>query len=200
MATEQGLARILLSHGAGAGSDSDFMQQLACALESLGLVVCLWDFPYMVQAKLLHKKRPPDRMPVLLEALRQKVATFEDDLPLFLAGKSMGGRVSSMLLDELSLAGIAYGYPFHPIGKTHVLRVEHLQALQQPLLIVQGERDGFGHFDEVSRYSLSEQVSLQWLPDGDHSFKPRKASGFHQQDHIQTAAKMTLEFVERCLT
>lgn len=194
------LARIILCHGAGAGSESDFMQALAKELEQLNLAVTLWDFPYMEKAKALGKRRPPDRLPVLLEALRQQVVQDDKRLPLVLAGKSMGGRVATHLLNELELPGIAYGYPFHPLGKPDKLRVEHLKELHQPLLVVQGERDGFGHQQEVAEYGLTEPVEFCWLADGDHSFKPRKASGLTQAEHIRSAAQASLKFIqEHCL-
>lgn len=194
------IARVILCHGAGAGSESDFMQRMTQQLRGLNLAVTLWDFPYMVKAKALAKRRPPDRLPVLLDALREQVTQAEKDIPLLLAGKSMGGRVASLLLNELKLPGIAYGYPFHPLGKPDKLRVEHLIDLQQPLLIVQGERDRFGHVQEVSGYGLKEPVQLCWLADGDHSFKPRKASGYSQEQHIQAAALASLKFIqEHCV-
>lgn len=189
-------ARLLLAHGAGAGSESEFIQLLAKALNHQGLEPVLFDFPYMEKAKQLQKRRPPDRLPILLEAMKQQVAKLADDLPLVLAGKSMGGRVATMLMSELSLPGIAYGYPFHPLGKPEKLRVEHLQTMTQPLLIVQGERDGFGKPEEVAGYDLAKRVEISWLADGDHSFKPRKASGHSQIAHIELAAKLSAEFVK----
>lgn len=194
------LAHIILCHGAGAGSESEFMQQLGKELEALNLEVTLWDFPYMVKAKALGKRRPPDRLPILLDALREQVQQVDTQLPLVLAGKSMGGRVASLLLNELALPGIAYGYPFHPMGKPEKLRVDHLKALEQPLLIIQGERDGFGTRQEVAGYGLPAGVELCWLADGDHSLKPRKASGLTQAQHIQTAAQASLAYIqEHCL-
>ncbi|GGA78909.1 alpha/beta hydrolase [Neiella marina] len=190
------VARVLLAHGAGAGSDSEFMQELAGQLSAQHIEPVLFDFPYMLKAKELNRKRPPDRLPVLLQAMTEQVESLPADLPLFLAGKSMGGRVATMLLETLALPGIAYGYPFHPIGKPERLRVEHLQQLKQPLLIVQGERDTFGNQREVAEYPLSSAVQLAWLADGDHSFKPRKASGFSQRQHIERAAALSAQFIE----
>ncbi|WP_225918124.1 alpha/beta fold hydrolase [Neiella holothuriorum] len=192
-------ARILLAHGAGAGSDSEFMQQLANALNHHGVAPILFDFPYMVKAKALQKRRPPDRMPILLKAMTDQAAQLPSDLPLVLAGKSMGGRVATMLLDELGVPGIAYGYPFHPLGKPENLRVEHLQTINQPLLVLQGERDGFGKPEEVAGYSLPTNVEVCWLADGDHSFKPRKASGYSQLEHIEFAAKRSAQFIQEHL-
>ena len=90
----------------------------------------------------------------------------------------MGGRIASLIADEANVKGlICLGYPFHPAGKPDKLRIEHLKSITTPTLIIQGERDPFGNKDEVKDYDLSSQVQIQWLPDGDHSFKPRKMSG-----------------------
>jgi hypothetical protein len=112
---------------------------------------------------------------------------------VFVGGKSMGGRMASLLAAEqetadASLNGVvALGYPFHPPGKPEKLRTDHLQALATPMLVCQGERDPFGTAQEVPDYPLSAAVRLTWLPDGDHDLKPRKASG-HSQDANWTAA------------
>lgn len=97
---------------------------------------------------------------------------------LFIGGKSMGGRMSSLIADEADVTGlVCLGCPFHPVGRPDQLRIEHFKAIRTPTLMVQGERDPFGNRQEVAEYRLSEQVCIHWLADGDHSFKPRKASG-----------------------
>ncbi|WP_286237709.1 alpha/beta family hydrolase [Neptuniibacter halophilus] len=166
--------------------DSDFMQAMALGLADLGCEVIRFEFPYMAKSRAEGKRRPPDRMPKLLEAytaLIEQVHTA--DVPLFLAGKSMGGRVASMLLEASpATAGLVFGYPFHPRGKPDQLRTEHLLQLQKPLHIFQGSRDPMGSIAEVSRYNLPASVNIHWLEDGDHDLKPRKASGFSQEQHI----------------
>src|SRR4029453_17902276 len=112
--------------------------------------------------------------------------------PLVIGGKSMGGRVASMLADELFAEGkiaglLCLGYPFHPPGKPEQLRTKHLAPLKTPALICQGTRDIFGSREEVSDYKLSKQIEILWLEDGDHDLKPRKAiSGFSAADHLKT--------------
>jgi predicted alpha/beta-hydrolase family hydrolase len=100
--------------------------------------------------------------------------------PLVVGGKSMGGRVASMVSDQLLAAGkivglLCLGYPFHPPGRPEQLRTAHLAALRTPALICQGTRDPFGTREEVAGYALSEQIELFWVEDGDHDLKPRKA-------------------------
>lgn len=193
-------ACFICAHGAGAGMDSDFLQLFARALSHYQIHVVRFDFPYMQKAKALGKRRPPAAVTKLMESYQQVIAQVTAQfphLPVFIGGKSMGGRVASMVLPETNAKGaICLGYPFHPLGKPDQLRIAHLQALTKPLLIVQGERDTFGHRQQVERYPLSDNIAIAFLFDGDHSFKPRKASGFDQQQHIHSAARLTAEFIK----
>ena len=184
-------ATLLLAHGAGAPMDSPFMEAIATGLGDKGWRVVRFEFPYMAKARLMGRRGGPDRLPVLLECFREQLILEGGERPLFLGGKSLGGRVASLLLDALSRGGsaageelgdtvrggICLGYPFHPPGKQERLRTEHLQTLQTPMLILQGERDPFGRPEEVAGYALSPQLQLQWIPHGDHSFKPSRSSG-----------------------
>jgi len=128
------------------------------------------------------KRPPPDRQPVLLEVWQAVIAHLGPER-LVIGGKSMGGRMASLIADEAhaegrGLRGLAcLGYPFHPAGKPERLRTEHLAALETPCLICQGTRDTLGNAQEVAGYSLSPAIHLHWAEDGDHDLKPRKASG-----------------------
>lgn len=178
-------ATLLLAHGAGAPMDSPFMTAIATGLAERGWRVVRFEFPYMARVRTTGRRSAPDRLPKLLEAFRQQVVLEGDQRPLLIGGKSMGGRVASLLLDELAAcgavrAGLCLGYPFHPPGKPEQLRTEHLQTLQTPALILQGERDPFGRPEEVAGYGLSPQVQVQWIPHGDHSFKPTRSSGLNE--------------------
>lgn len=168
---------VALAHGAGAPMDSEFMGFVAEGLSARGLRVARFEFPYMAKRRADGKRRPPDRAPVLLEFYREIAAGLGPET-LVVAGKSMGGRIASMIADEAGVAGlVCLGYPFHPPGKPEKLRTEHLTALKTPALILQGERDPFGRRDEVEGYELSKSIEVAYLPDGDHDLKPRKASG-----------------------
>nr|WP_258868061.1 alpha/beta family hydrolase [Alkalilimnicola ehrlichii] len=104
--------------------------------------------------------------------------------------------MASLVADELGVAGLlCLGYPFHPPGKPDRLRIEHLQSLATPALILQGERDAFGRRDEVPAYPLSEQVRIAWVPDGDHSFKPRKSAATTERDNLAFAVETAAAFV-----
>lgn len=186
------LATLLLAHGAGAGMDSPFMEQLAEALARRDLRTLRFDFPYMARARAEGRRRPPNPAPVLLEHWRAMVATWRaaESGPLWLAGKSMGGRMASLLADELGATGlVCLGYPFHPAGKPERLRTEHLATLATPTLIVQGERDALGTRTEVAGYALAPTLEVQWIATADHDLKPLKSSGLSQtQALVETAA------------
>ncbi|MEE2001727.1 alpha/beta hydrolase [Alkalimonas sp. MEB108] len=194
------LARLLLAHGAGAGMQGDFMQWLTAALVAEGIEVWRFNFPYMQQQVAEQKKRPPNPMPTLQHAFIEQLQQCPTDLPLFIGGKSMGGRVASMLAVDASLpiAGVlAYGYPFHAPGKD-LYRTEHFAVLARSLLILQGERDTFGNSLELADKHWPD-VSLHWLTDGDHSFKPRKKSGVTQLALIAEAAAISRGWIETVL-
>lgn len=186
------LATLLLAHGAGAGMDSPFMEQLAEALARRDIRTLRFDFPYMARARAEGRRRPPNPAPVLLEHWRAMVANWRaaESGPLWLAGKSMGGRMASLLADELGATGlVCLGYPFHPAGKPERLRTEHLATLATPTLIVQGERDALGTRAEVAGYALAPTIEVQWIATADHDLKPLKSSGLSQtQALVETAA------------
>ena len=189
--------RVALAHGAGAGMDTPFMNHIAVGLAEHGIRVVRFEFPYMATRRIKGTKKPPDREPVLrlawLELIRQLGAG-----DLVIGGKSMGGRIASLVADEASIGGlICLGYPFHPPGKPDNLRVEHLHALRTPTLILQGERDPFGNREDVKNYRLSRSITFQWLPDGEHNFKPRKDSGRTESENWDEAVESMAEFVKK---
>ena len=186
---------IVLAHGAGAAMDSEFMDFFAAGLAGEGLRVARFEFPYMIKRRADGKRRPPDRAPVLLETCLQVAADLGPE-NLIIGGKSMGGRIASMVADEAGVAGlVCLGYPFHPPGKPEKLRTEHLEMLKTPALILQGERDPFGRREEVAGYRLSKSIAVEFLPDGDHDLKPRKASGRTRQQNWQAAIERIAGFV-----
>lgn len=209
-ATSPAIATLLLAHGAGAGMDSDFMNALTTELNAVGVNVVRFEFPYMQQRRATGSKRPPDRQPKLLECWREVYAeVLNSDFlegPLLIGGKSMGGRMATLIAEELnskelSVKGVCcFGYPFFPKrkdGSRDMSRVEHLLNMPVPTLIVQGTRDTFGTPEVIDPLALSRQIRIDWLEDGDHDLNPRVKSGFTQQQHIQAAAKSVAEFARQ---
>lgn len=186
---------IALAHGAGAGMDTPFMNAFAGGLARRGFRTARFEFPYMASKRQAGRMKPPDREPVLREAWLKVIATLGTER-LVIGGKSMGGRIASLVADEAKVAAlVCLGYPFHPTGKPSVLRVAHLKELATPTLICQGTRDPFGSRDEVAGYSLSRAIHIHWLEDGDHGFKPRKSSGRTEPRNWEEALAAIAAFV-----
>ena len=174
--SENARAALILAHGAGAGQKSAFMVAAARALAARGIVTATFDFPYMAEGR-----KVPDKGPVLEDAWREAIAQASarpefTGLPLFIGGKSMGGRIASQAAAErpLPITGLIFlGYPLHPPGKPTQRRDAHLPNIQVPMLFVQGSRDAFGAADEIRALlpRLAPSTELYELEGGDHSFK-----------------------------
>lgn len=198
-APERACGTLIFAHGAGAPMDSDFMSALSRQLAEAGVTVVRFEFPYMAQRRSGGSKRPPDRQPVLLDCWRELYGEVAADTdlpgPLMIGGKSMGGRMASLIADELGVAGLCcFGFPFHAPGKPEKLRVEQFAQMTTPARIFQGSRDPFGKPDELVSVAFSPAVQLCWLEDGDHDLKPRKASGLSQDNHLNYVATAVADF------
>ncbi|MBB76329.1 MAG: alpha/beta hydrolase [Planctomycetaceae bacterium] len=186
---------LLLAHGAGAGMGSEFMRTVATGLGDSGIRVTRFEFPYMTRTTETGVRRPPDHETVLRECWQEVIHAFPAET-LVIGGKSLGGRIASLVADEMPVAGlVCLGYPFHPAGRPDRLRTAHLQTLRVPTLILQGERDRLGNKHEVATYALSDRIQVQWLTDGDHDLVPRKRSGRTRQHNWDQAVRMTAEFI-----
>jgi hypothetical protein len=187
---------VVLAHGAGAPMDSPFMDVVAEGLGDGGLRVARFEFPYMQRRRSEGGRRPPDRQPILLDCWRVVIADLGPASRLVIGGKSMGGRMASLIADECGVAGlVCLGYPFHPPGRPEKQRTEHLRDLATPTLVLQGERDTMGTRDDVAGYDLSSSISVHWLGDGDHSLKPRKKSGRTNEQNLAEAITAIRDFV-----
>jgi predicted alpha/beta-hydrolase family hydrolase len=196
-------ATLVLAHGAGSPMDNGWMNDMAALLAERGIRVARFEFEYMA-GRRRGVRRPPPRADTVLDEYRAVVEQLGDqDAPLLIGGKSMGGRVASMVADELHGAGriaglVCLGYPFHPPEKPEQLRTAHLLDLRAPTLICQGTRDPFGTREDVAGYTLSDAIELHWLEDGDHDLRPRKAiSGFTYREHLVSAANAVSAFAAR---
>ncbi|GAA6206440.1 alpha/beta family hydrolase [Thalassotalea sp. SU-HH00458] len=192
------IALVVFAHGAGADKSSDFMQTMTELLNAQKINVLRFNFGYMDKRLKEDKRYPPERMPKLLNCLKTVLSYVDSSLPLFLAGKSMGGRVAATLVEDklAKVKGvICLGYPFHPQKKPEKLRLEPLQNTSSPILIVQGERDALGNKQEIERYQMSSLCQVAFLADGDHDLKPRVKSGYTHQQHLQSAVQLIQTFI-----
>jgi predicted alpha/beta-hydrolase family hydrolase len=193
--------RFLCAHGAGKGMVSPFLDGIAALLAERGIAVLRFEFAYMA-ARRDGGRKPPPKAERLMDEYHAVVASLPKGGRLLIGGKSMGGRVASMVAGELfaarRIAGlVCLGYPFHPPNKPEKLRTAHLEALSCPALIVQGERDPFGPRAEVEAMHLSKAIQLSWSSDGDHDLGPRGASGFTRKGNLAAAADAIAEFAAR---
>jgi uncharacterized protein len=184
-------AGLVLAHGAGGGQKSRFMVQAAQAFAARGITVATFDFPYMTQGRSV-----PDKGPVLEAHWRTVIDEARAhpgflNLPLFIGGKSMGGRIASQVAAQgvKGIAGLVYlGYPLHPPGKPDQRRDRHLPDITEPMLFVQGTRDPFGTAAEIRELlpRLNPRTSLFEVADGDHSFAVRKSVTGKKPDEVLT--------------
>lgn len=188
---------LILAHGAGAPMDTPFMETVAKGVAAAEIRVLRFEFPYMARRRKDQRRRPPDRQPVLLDCWRSVFASVGSGR-VAIGGKSMGGRMASLVADEIGAAAlICLGYPFHPPGKPDRLRTEHLQEMTTPTLILQGERDPFGTRLEVAGYALADSIRVHWLEDGNHDLAPRKKSGRTPEQNLSETVETIAGFLTR---
>jgi len=189
--SDRAIAALVLGHGAGSGQHSGFMVEAGRQLSARAIVVATFDFPYIAAGR-----KSPDKAPVLEEAWRAAIAEARADnafrsLPLFIGGKSMGGRIASHVAAQgvEGVSGLVFlGYPLHPPGRPQQRRDAHLPAIAQPMLFVQGSRDEFGTAGDIRELlpRLNPQAQLFEVADGDHSFKVRVKTTGKKQDTVFT--------------
>lgn len=186
----------VFAHGAGGAMDVPWMTRVARGIAEHGIRVVRFEFPYMAARRKGGKRGAPDREPVLLAAWREAVAAQGDPKKVAIGGKSMGGRMATMIADELGVAAVVcFGYPFHPPGQPAKARTAHLKSLKTPTLILQGERDPFGTRDDVAGYELSRRIRVEWITDGDHSLKPRASSGVTETQNLERAVTLAAKYL-----
>jgi predicted alpha/beta-hydrolase family hydrolase len=189
---------VLLAHGAGADMNAAALTSVADALSRAGVPTLRFNFPYKAAGR-----RSPDRPPVLEASVHEAAGELarRTKLPadrLVLGGRSMGGRICSMVAADTGALGLVLlGYPLHPPGKADRLRVEHFPRLGMPVLFVSGTRDAFGTPAELKRYTkkLKGPVTFHWIETGDHGFKPLKSSGATIDSVLADAAGAVVDFV-----
>ncbi len=200
------VAHILMTHGASQPMTGRFFETLVPMLLSRGISVIRFEFAYMRQIRETGKRRPPPRIETMFPELYEAVESIRAEIgaksKLLIGGKSMGGRIASMMADDFHKGGkidgvVCLGYPFHPPKNPENLRTAHLAELSCPMLIMQGERDPFGTREDVAGYTLSPSIELGWIGDGDHDFGPRGRSGFTRKGNIEVAADAIAAFARR---
>lgn len=190
---------LVLAHGAGAGMQHAFMEEICLRLAALGMATLRYAFPYMARGR-----RAPDRPPTLHACVRSalaKAAELSEGLPLLAGGKSMGGRMSSMTLAEdpavEDVRGLVFfGFPLHPAGKPGTSRADHLDQVPVPMLFLQGTRDKLAELELLTPICerLGERASLHEVEGADHSFHVLKRSGRNDSEVLDELAEQSCSF------
>ena len=187
---------LILAHGAGAPMDSTFMNRVSAMLSEKGIRVVRFEFPYMARRRESGRRGAPDRAPILMARWKEVIDRFGGGPRVSIGGKSMGGRIASMVADEVGARGlVCLGYPFHPPGDPGRLRTAHLKTLRTPALIVQGTRDAFGSPAEIGSYGLPHSIRVVFIEEGDHSFKPAARSGRSEAGNLEEAMAAVHDFL-----
>jgi predicted alpha/beta-hydrolase family hydrolase len=183
--TLAGRPLVLLAHGAGAPLDSTFMAGTADGLVGRGLCVARFHFPYMERRVREGTRRPPDRAPRLIATWRAMIDVarrWRNRGPIVVAGKSMGGRMASMLLaagDAPEAVGaVWFGYPLHPPGKPEKLRADHLPDVPVPQLFLSGTKDPLCDLSLLRHVlrRIGASARLETVEGGDHSLAVKRSA------------------------
>ena len=187
----------MLAHGAGTAMDTPFMAIVAEGVAAARIRVLRFEFPYMSKRSRINERRPPDPEPILVDCWRTAFAAAGKGQTV-IGGKSMGGRMASLVADELDAIGLmCLGYPFHPTGKPGRPRTEYLQSLRTTSVFVQGEPDPIGMPLEIENYDLSAVVRIHWIIDGNHDLNPRKKSGRTLEQNMAEAVAAITVFLDK---
>ena len=192
-------ALMVLSHGAGAGMEHTFMEELAQQLAVQKIGTLRFNFAYMEKGG--GPDRPKKAHPAIKAAV-QKALNYADGLTLLAGGKSFGGRMTSQVaaLGELDhVKGIVYyGFPLHAPGKPGMERAAHLSDIKVPQLFLQGTRDALANLDMMKTVCKKlKKAKLVIMEGGDHSFKMLKKSGVTHEEAIQRLAVETAKFAAK---
>jgi predicted alpha/beta-hydrolase family hydrolase len=188
---------VVLAHGAGAPMDSGFLSFVTRGIAAAGYRVVRFEFPYMQERRSSGGRRAPDSAPVLRASWMEVIQRLGGGDELVIGGKSLGGRMASMVADESGARGlVCLGYPFHPPGRPEKLRTAHMERLRTPTLIVQGTRDPFGRPEEVAGYRLSGTIRVAWIQEGDHSLAPPKSSDRSEGQNLAETVARVVGFLE----
>jgi predicted alpha/beta-hydrolase family hydrolase len=169
-------ATIVVAHGAGAGMDHPFLVGFSRACVDEGLATMRFNFPYIESGR-----RAPDTEAVLRDSWRaafEAARTRRKKEPVWVSGKSLGGRIASMCAADAEIrpAGVVFlGYPLHPPGKPERMRDEHLSRIEAPMLFLQGTSDPFASPELLRRIvkKLGDRATLVPFEGAGHSFEVR---------------------------
>jgi uncharacterized protein len=191
---------LALAHGAGAGMNHPFMENLTNELSAVAIATFRYQFPYMEQHRRVPD--PPAMLTATVAAAVQTAKTVAPDLPLLAGGKSMGGRMTSQAAAQNLLNGVRglvfFGFPLHPPNRPGTKRADHLAKVAIPMLFLQGTRDTFADMKLLRPIcaKLSDRATLHIIESADHSFHVLKSSKRTDADVLRELAETTASWAE----
>ena len=187
-----GPSGVLLAHGAGTNQEHPFMTSLRDGLAAEGHTVMTFNYPYTERGS-----KSPDRTERLVEVHRAAAEFLDSRVDhLFLAGRSMGGRMATYVVAEgFSADGvILYAYPLHPAGREDRLRVAHFQDVHVPLLFFQGTRDALSRMELFDRHIRSlPNATIEMLDGASHSFR---GGGWTEEVLLDRLVSVTTRWIQ----
>jgi uncharacterized protein len=193
---------LILAHGAGSSMDHPFLTFVHETLARRGIMTVKFNFPYMEAGR-----KAPDHRDVLADTWRAVIQQVRADAKpgaLFVGGRSMGGRIASVVAagGEQVAGLVLLGYPLHPAGRPEALRSKHLARIACPMLFVQGSRDRLCDLDKLNGVlaPLSVPVTLHLIEEGDHSFKVPKRTGLSEQQIWDGIVQRVVSWLESLAT
>jgi predicted alpha/beta-hydrolase family hydrolase len=188
---------LILAHGYGNDMNSAFLTTISEGIQHQGINVVRFNFPYKVAGK-----KVPDRSEVLEDSWQLVINWVKDNLEfngLFIGGKSMGARISTMIAGEFpNIMGLVFlGYPLHPAGRFDEIRDEYLHLQQLPMLFIQGTRDPFARMDLLQNTlsDLRDCVTLHWIEGGDHAFRVLVRQGVSYPDTLKRVSETVAQWI-----
>ncbi len=190
---------LVFAHGAGAGMEHPFMENVSSYLADEGVATLRFNFPFTEK-----KKKSPDPAPILIATIKSAIDAakkYSKGIPLFAGGKSMGGRMTSMAASKETMDGVKgiifFGFPLHAPGKPSADRSEHLFNVNIPMLFLQGTRDKLADLELLKPVvkKIKDKAELFIVEGGDHSFHVLKSSGKNEEDILIEISKKAAEWM-----
>jgi hypothetical protein len=192
-------AVLTLAHGAGAGMQHAFMEAAAVSLAAQGIATLRYQFPYMEAGKRRIDSRP--KLHTTVRAAAREALKLAGGLPVFVGGKSMGGRMTSQAAAETPLEGVDgivfFGFPLHPAGKPGIERADHLSEVTAPMCFLQGTRDKLADLVLLGPViaELGTRATLHVIEGADHGFSVLKRSGRTDEEVLAEICALAADFM-----